>query len=164
MILIRFILAFSLITFLVLLSQSLPTSASDDGAVLVPFRRSVLLQSQPMKAGEKMADVADDLSSFQPRKLGVHIKKAGRGGVTGSTGRRTSSAVRTQLSSFHFSSVLGCSLFLGLIMLQIFITSPSISNSQNIITVNQQLNSGSNSKVLCQILCCCKFLFILLFN
>ncbi|WRX32993.1 hypothetical protein QQP08_025480 [Theobroma cacao] len=116
MTLIRFILALSIVT-LLLFSRSLPTSAAadqDGGGVLIPFSR--LLLSQPVKAGEKRGD-DDDFVSSVPKKFRIHMRKVRGGGVATRARGRTSSAVRTQFSSFHLASFLGCSLFLGLMML-----------------------------------------------
>ncbi|XVE98599.1 hypothetical protein REPUB_Repub03eG0120100 [Reevesia pubescens] len=120
MTLIRFILTFSLIT-LLLFSQSLPTSAAADGeveGVLIPFKRVLL--SQPVKAEEKVTDDQVDDPKFDlPEKFGIHMRKVRSGGGVGIGTRargKTSSAVPTQLSSFHFGSVLACSLFLALII------------------------------------------------
>ncbi|KAJ0030242.1 hypothetical protein Pint_14369 [Pistacia integerrima] len=106
------ILAFLLI-FLIFFSLSLPSSAQDQpAATLVPNSK---------------VQVHEDgrfLSSAQPRKLKIFMKKGVRGGRGFGTGvatrarGRTSSAYRTsQISSFHFGSVFACSLFLGFLVL-----------------------------------------------
>ncbi|KAL4325633.1 hypothetical protein GQ457_11G022910 [Hibiscus cannabinus] len=99
----RFILGLPLVALLLLASQSHPTAADD---VSVPWRRAV-----------------EEHTSFQPRKLGVYIRKgvgAARGAriprVAG-VGRSSSSAVPSHISSFHFASVFGCSLFLVMLLL-----------------------------------------------
>ncbi|KAL4323544.1 hypothetical protein GQ457_11G022920 [Hibiscus cannabinus] len=108
----RFILGLSLVALLLLLlvSQSHPTAAVH---VSMAQTRAVL-----------------EHASFQPRKLGVYIRKGGggaRGGggggggrfVRGSGGGRSSSSssVSSHISSFHLASILGCSLFLVIFLL-----------------------------------------------
>ncbi|KAK8614010.1 hypothetical protein V6N13_122389 [Hibiscus sabdariffa] len=100
----RFILGLSLVALLLLASQSHPTAADD---VSMPWRRAV-----------------EEHTSFQPRKLGVYIRK-GVGAARGAriargagVGRSaSSSAVPSHISSFHFASVFGCSLFLVMLLL-----------------------------------------------
>ncbi|KAL4324161.1 hypothetical protein GQ457_11G022900 [Hibiscus cannabinus] len=100
----RFILGSSLVALLLLVSQSHPTAADH---VSVPWRRAV-----------------EEHTSFQPRKLGVYIRKgvgAARGAriprVAGVGRSSSSSAVPTHLSSFNFASICGCSLFFVMFLL-----------------------------------------------
>ncbi|KAK8478739.1 hypothetical protein V6N13_122387 [Hibiscus sabdariffa] len=105
----RFILGLSLVALLLLVSQSHPTAA-----VHVSMAQTTAVVEH---------------ASFQPRKLGVYIRRGGggaRGGggggggrfVRGSGGgRSSSSAVSSHISSFHLASILGCSLFLVIFLL-----------------------------------------------
>ncbi|GLT49573.1 hypothetical protein SLA2020_231220 [Shorea laevis] len=94
-------LAFSLIT-IFLFSQSPPASAHQEGR-LVPSGQ------QPSAGTQKLA--ADrDMDSFGNRKLRIYMRKRIRPSGIGTRGR-TSSAVRTRLSSLHVASVLGYSFF-----------------------------------------------------
>ncbi|XVF34376.1 hypothetical protein REPUB_Repub18cG0054000 [Reevesia pubescens] len=109
--------AFSLIT--LLLTSAAVDEEGEAGLVLIPFRRSVLQNQQPVKVGEKVvADHAadnDPISEHLPQKLGIHLRKVRPGGGVATRARgKTSSAVRVaiQFSSFHFASLLACSFFL----------------------------------------------------
>ncbi|KAJ9141172.1 hypothetical protein P3X46_031741 [Hevea brasiliensis] len=91
-----------LVISLLLLSQSLPSSANV-GVVLNHH-------------GGQLAVADNDLGSFHTRKLGIHIKRRAR--FAPRSARPKSSSNRTQLSSFHLiGSFLGYSLFLGFFML-----------------------------------------------
>ncbi|KAK8621894.1 hypothetical protein V6N13_097522 [Hibiscus sabdariffa] len=113
--LVRFIMCLSWVTLLLLLSQSHQTAAVD---VLMPSRRAAVVQLQ---------EADEHTTSFQPRMLGVYIRKraGARGGtlVGGAGGRRSSSssssAVPTHIPNpaFHFASILGYSFLLVIFLL-----------------------------------------------
>ncbi|KAJ0031696.1 hypothetical protein Pint_14370 [Pistacia integerrima] len=106
-----FIFTFFLVS-LIFFSLCLPSSAHDHhhrAATLVPHSRVLLHEEGRL------------LSSAEPRKLKIFMKKRSSGTVTVIATRargKTSSAFRTsQISSFHFGSVFACSLLLGFLVL-----------------------------------------------
>ncbi|KAJ0031695.1 hypothetical protein Pint_14372 [Pistacia integerrima] len=106
-----FIFTFFLVS-LLFFSLSLPSSAHDHhhrAATLVPHSRVLLHEEGRL------------LSSAEPRKLKIFMKKRSSGTGTGIATRargKTALAFRTsQISSFHFGSVFACSLLLGFLVL-----------------------------------------------